>query len=207
MKTARLASFESMQVGQSWFWLWWHALLLHFKRLCWFLLKRRRKKSFYLQNSSRSLLQKRPLPRSEEVVSVPTVIVARKTSFYLQNSSICIISKEASQRPISFQKSPTKKGSVGCFGKRRRERCFDSQDSSTCIISEEASRAVFISKEPYTIISKEPYKIISKEPYKHLHQAASPIVFACTASWEVEGWGRDPKKCTGRVWGMGSSTI
>jgi len=172
MKTARLASFESMQVGQSWFWLWWHALLLHFKRLCWFLLKRRRKKSFYLQNSS-----------------------------------ICIISKEASQRPISFQKSPTKKGSVGCFGKRRRERCFDSQDSSTCIISEEASRAVFISKEPYTIISKEPYKIISKEPYKHLHQAASPIVFACTASWEVAGWGRDPKKCTGRDWGMGSSTI
>ena len=24
---------------------------------------------------------------------------------------------------------------------------------------------------------------------------------------EVEGWGRDPKKCTGRDWGMGSSTI
>ena len=26
-------------------------------------------------------------------------------------------------------------------------------------------------------------------------------------SWEVGGWGRDPKKCTGRDWGMGSSTI
>jgi len=25
--------------------------------------------------------------------------------------------------------------------------------------------------------------------------------------WEVGGWGRDPKKCTGRDWGMGSSTI
>ena len=24
---------------------------------------------------------------------------------------------------------------------------------------------------------------------------------------EVGGWGRDPKKCTGRDWGMGSSTI
>ena len=24
---------------------------------------------------------------------------------------------------------------------------------------------------------------------------------------EVGGWGRDPKKCTGRGWGMGSSTI
>jgi len=24
---------------------------------------------------------------------------------------------------------------------------------------------------------------------------------------EVGGWGRDPKKCTGRNWGMGSSTI
>jgi len=27
------------------------------------------------------------------------------------------------------------------------------------------------------------------------------------AGWEVGGWGRDPKKCTGRGWGMGSSTI
>ena len=25
--------------------------------------------------------------------------------------------------------------------------------------------------------------------------------------WEMGGWGRDPKKCTGRGWGMGSSTI
>jgi len=24
---------------------------------------------------------------------------------------------------------------------------------------------------------------------------------------EVGGWGRDPKKCTGRDWGMGSSSI
>jgi len=32
----------------------------------------------------------------------------------------------------------------------------------------------------------------------------------CTLEWsigEVGGWGRDPKKCTGRDWGMGSSTI
>ena len=27
------------------------------------------------------------------------------------------------------------------------------------------------------------------------------------ADGEVRGWGRDPKKCTGRDWGMGSSTI
>jgi len=26
-------------------------------------------------------------------------------------------------------------------------------------------------------------------------------------SREVGGWGRDPKKCTGSIWGMGSSTI
>ena len=25
--------------------------------------------------------------------------------------------------------------------------------------------------------------------------------------WEVGGWGRDPQKCTGRDWGMGSTTI
>jgi len=29
----------------------------------------------------------------------------------------------------------------------------------------------------------------------------------CRSRWEVGGWGRDPKKCTGRDWGMGSSTI
>jgi len=28
-----------------------------------------------------------------------------------------------------------------------------------------------------------------------------------TSSREVGSWGRDPKKCTGRDWGMGSSTI
>ena len=28
-----------------------------------------------------------------------------------------------------------------------------------------------------------------------------------TVGREVGGWGRDPKKCTGRGWGMGSSTI
>jgi len=30
---------------------------------------------------------------------------------------------------------------------------------------------------------------------------------ACVEYREVGGWGRDPKKCTGRDWGMGSSTI
>ena len=29
----------------------------------------------------------------------------------------------------------------------------------------------------------------------------------CLSGGEVGGWGRDPKKCTGRDWGMGSSTI
>jgi len=29
----------------------------------------------------------------------------------------------------------------------------------------------------------------------------------CALYGEVGGWGRDPKICTGRDWGMGSSTI
>jgi len=33
------------------------------------------------------------------------------------------------------------------------------------------------------------------------------LVLSWTARGEVGGWGRDPKKCTGRVWRMGSSTI
>ena len=33
------------------------------------------------------------------------------------------------------------------------------------------------------------------------------VMFRFLYSREVGGWGRDPKKCTGRDWGMGSSTI
>ena len=32
-------------------------------------------------------------------------------------------------------------------------------------------------------------------------------VASATLDGEVGGWGRDPKKCTGSIWGMGSSTI
>ena len=44
-------------------------------------------------------------------------------------------------------------------------------------------------------------------------QAHSSVLFfrflfiGTYVSWEVGGWGRDPKKCTGSIWGMGSSTI
>ena len=32
-------------------------------------------------------------------------------------------------------------------------------------------------------------------------------VVVCECRGEVGGWGRDPKKCRGSIWGMGSSTI
>ena len=32
-------------------------------------------------------------------------------------------------------------------------------------------------------------------------------VVSNTKGQEVGGWGGDPKKCTGSIWGMGSSTI
>ena len=55
-------------------------------------------------------------------------------------------------------------------------------------------------------------------------RVSAPTLFACVifvchfcvsdsetgtqpAQREVGGWGRDPKKCAGRDWGMGSSTI
>ena len=37
----------------------------------------------------------------------------------------------------------------------------------------------------------------------HVH----PLCAYSSERREVGGWGRDPKKCTGRDWGMGSSTI
>jgi len=55
-------------------------------------------------------------------------------------------------------------------------------------------------------------------PIEHLAATSAPL--SCLAlstcpmqtslrvvRGEVGGWGRDPKKCTGRDWGMGSSTI
>ena len=44
------------------------------------------------------------------------------------------------------------------------------------------------------------------------HECEGKIPYECEdkrmrAYREVGGWGRDPKKCTGRDWGMGSSTI
>jgi len=46
--------------------------------------------------------------------------------------------------------------------------------------------------------------------YSHMCVARShtEVSFTYTCVYrEVGGWGRDPKKCTGRDWGMGSSTI
>ena len=45
--------------------------------------------------------------------------------------------------------------------------------------------------------------------YSHVLQLCCSCVAAVlhTSCGEVGGWGRDPKKCTGRDWGMGSSTI
>jgi len=46
--------------------------------------------------------------------------------------------------------------------------------------------------------------------YGRRHNDVSVGLFcnrALVNSGEVGGWGRDPKKCTGRDWGMGSSTI
>ena len=45
----------------------------------------------------------------------------------------------------------------------------------------------------------------------HAHMSITPHTFwlwlESHSRREVGGWGRDPKKCTGRDWGMGSSTI
>jgi len=41
----------------------------------------------------------------------------------------------------------------------------------------------------------------------HLIWEAWSAISSFDMRGEVGGWGRDPKKCTGRDWGMGSSTI
>jgi len=41
----------------------------------------------------------------------------------------------------------------------------------------------------------------------YMHTYTAWVYVALDDRGEVGGWGRDPKKCTGRGWGMGSSTI
>ena len=46
--------------------------------------------------------------------------------------------------------------------------------------------------------------------HTHPHSCTPTHSYILTHSYtigEVGGWGRDPKKCTGRDWGMGSSAI
>jgi len=53
-------------------------------------------------------------------------------------------------------------------------------------------------------------KVVSKEIYIHTslwYVRFDLYRFFLDMFGEVGGWGRDPKKCTGRDWGMGSSTI
>jgi len=43
--------------------------------------------------------------------------------------------------------------------------------------------------------------------HSSLQWLSSHLYVSHDSWWEVGDWGRDPKKCTGRDWGMGSSTI
>ena len=54
----------------------------------------------------------------------------------------------------------------------------------------------------YTYIFIYTYIHINKYTYIHIIRERKMV-----SRGEVGGWGQDPKKCTGRDWGMGSSTI
>ena len=67
--------------------------------------------------------------------------------------------------------------------------------------------------KPQTLNTKPKTARSCEEAYYTCYQKTcifthvSNIVLYCSEWWEVGGWGRDPKKCTGSIWGMGSSTI
>ena len=53
--------------------------------------------------------------------------------------------------------------------------------------------------------AKETYNFI--DPTNRSHPICEGTTDCVVILEEVGGWGRDPKNCTGRDWGMGSSTI
>ena len=56
-----------------------------------------------------------------------------------------------------------------------------------------------------TKLNRKPLQIWIESLYKYQQKAFTNL--NRKPQGEVGGWGRDPKKCTGRDWGMGSSTI
>jgi len=77
---------------------------------------------------------------------------------------------------------------------------YDSQNSAKLPDSELCEEAHFHVGETITSIQVQfNLSIVLKDCFG--------FCFSCTGFGEVGGWGRDPKKCTGRDWGMGSSTI
>ena len=101
-----------------------------------------------------------------------------------------------------------------CTGWRRLKRCLKLQ-----IIFPKEWRIVglFCRKWPvkirhpmglrHPVPLSVPCATYGSSPHDALFRMGLPSGVTVQPSWEVGGWGRDPKKCTGSIWGMGSSTI
>ena len=76
--------------------------------------------------------------------------------------------------------------------------------SSLYIQSSYICNGIFISAMVYSsYMSSVRNGMVHPSHHSPLHHSA--LIYPWMERWG--GWGRDPKKCTGRDWGMGSSTI
>ena len=91
-----------------------------------------------------------------------------------------------------------------CFSRRNRNTDAEFPGVESYIAN---GRAVFFPMSrclaPITCVVRRWWWVVWRQ-FFFISCSSCPVGYQ---SWEVGGWGRDPKKCTGRDWGMGSSTI
>jgi len=78
-------------------------------------------------------------------------------------------------------------------------------ESSKC--HEFSSRTRHLNQSPYVSNSLNHLQLKHSSSHPNVTNSHHELVIWISHYPEVGGWGRDPKKCTGRDWGMGSSTI
>ena len=125
---------------------------------------------------------------------------AHSSACYRMLTRIYICTPYTSMRKLQLRKCPR------CQSYRFRcRRTHFSHDKNTFFCTTYSYTAINSSAYSSCIFSCTIAHVFAKFP----RQRKMPL-FSCVRSHivrEVGGWGRDPKKCTGRDWGMGSSTI
>jgi len=160
--------------------------------------------SFAKEPSKRDdILQKRPIILRSLLIVGRWIAWCDRHSIWSHHSKETYITQK---RPISLKRDLYR--SKETYNTQKRPISLKRDNRNERIMSH--MRSIVPTKEPYKrddILQKRLIilrsLLIVATPYPHMWVRHDWFTF----DGEVGGWGRDPKKCTGRDLGMGSSTI